>query len=158
MVLSIKTSKCLLLLCDKFSHACMKNIFQSSSDQRVCYEREIMKLQNGVFSVCCYQGLQVWVILVNSYSFRLRQEKEYEGRKKSRISAFVGYTNSQKPQNIWKFYTLPEYVSSIFYNDNPRKLSARVLHFASPCFLCLNSSISGSSLICWSHSTKSDKA
>lgn len=123
----------------------------------ILWKRNNEKLQNGMFSVCCYQGLQVWVILVNSYSFRLRQEKEYEG-KKSRISAFVDYTNSQKPQNIWKFYTLPEYVSFIFYNDNPGKLSARVLHFASPCFLCLNSSISGSSLICWSHSTKSDKA
>lgn len=84
MVLSIKTSKCLLLLHVKLSHACMQNIFQSSSDQRVYYEREIMRNSKyAVFSVCCCRGHQVWVILVNSHSFRLRQEKEYEGRKKA---------------------------------------------------------------------------
>lgn len=83
MVLSIKTSKCLLLLRVKLSHACMQNIFQSSSDQRVYYEREMRNSKYAVFSVCCCRGHQVWVILVNSYSFRLRQEKEYEGRKKA---------------------------------------------------------------------------
>lgn len=70
MVLSIKTSKCLLLLCVKFSHACMKNIFQSSSDQRVYYEREIMRNPKMVYflfaAIKVFKSGSFWLIPIPS--------------------------------------------------------------------------------------------
>lgn len=49
-----------------------------------------------------------------------------------------------KNPKILKFLPITGIYLFIFYNDNPGKLSARDLHFASSYFLCLNSSISGS--------------
>ena len=56
------------------------------------------------------RGLQVWVILVNSYSFRLRQGKEYEGRKKAK-SVLLLIIQILKSPKIFEIFTRYQNIS-----------------------------------------------
>ena len=60
------------------------------------------------------RGLQVWVILVNSYSFRLRQGKEYEGRKKAE-SVLLLIIQILKSPKIFEIFTHYQNISLSYF-------------------------------------------